>query len=277
LGAQFIYLLVWLFGVRTSFELDPWLRGPLGSDYIGDQPYEECARDEGLIVYRNVVSGGLIDNFDRMKSDSFEPESINGKIRRFYENTAGYRMDVQAQSYFPANIALWLLVSTISRKVNQLNFPIQALDTAKGMTSEIILLNTPDGRRKYTGWLRKINGTDRVIYTGFYMIERTPINDTNCIKVVFPMPDGNATVILKPVAGRTGELMLSSNGTEYGDAGFYRVQKLNNVLRVWRINSLQESFRVYIDEHEVLRCDHHVRFLGLPVISMRYRMEDNKL
>ena len=52
----------------------------------------------------------------------------------------------------PGKIGLWLLVTTISRKVNQLNFPLHALATAKGIDSEIVLLRsrralsaTPDG------------------------------------------------------------------------------------------------------------------------------------
>jgi len=273
IGAQFIYLLVWLFGKPISFDQNPWLKGPFGSAYIGDQPYEECASDEGLVVQRDAQSGGLIHDFAHMKGETFDPNSIDAKVRKFYENTAAYRMDVWAQTYFPSNIALWLLVSTISRKVNQLNFPVRALDTAKGMTSEIVLLNTPDGHRKYTGWLRQISGTNRVIYTGFYMLGGVPFHDSLCIKVVFPMPDGNATVILRPSAGPNGEFLLSSAGSGFGDAGFYRIQKRKNVVRAWRINSLRETFRVYVDDVDVLRCDHKVGFLGLPVISLHYRIE----
>ena len=67
-------------------------------------------------------------------------------------------MDVWPKTYFPANVALWLLVTTISRKVNQLNFPTNALEMALGMSSEIVLLKSPDGKLKYTGWFRKISG-----------------------------------------------------------------------------------------------------------------------
>ena len=60
-----------------------------------------------------------------------------------------YRMDVWAESAFPANIGLWLLVTTISRKVNQLNFPLRVLETAKGMASEIVLLRDAAGAVRY--------------------------------------------------------------------------------------------------------------------------------
>jgi hypothetical protein len=39
--------------------------------------------------------------------------------------------------YFAGKFVLWLLVEFISRRMDQLNFPVSALEVAKGMTSEI--------------------------------------------------------------------------------------------------------------------------------------------
>jgi hypothetical protein len=141
-------------------------------------------------------------------------------VRHFYEHTAGYRMDVWAKSSFPANIGLWLLVTTISRKVNQLNFPLRILETAKGMDSEIVLLRDAAGALRYSGWYRKLVDTGRVIYTGFYLVTRTPHGERPAVKVVFPMPHGNATVILRPRLANDGTFELSSEGRTFGDVGF---------------------------------------------------------
>ena len=90
------------------------------------------------------------------------------------------------------------------------------------------------------------------------------------------MPQGNATVILRPSIDADGALELSSEGAAFGDVGFYRVQRRDaERLRVWRIRSLKEFFRVYVDESGTLRCDHRVRFLGLPVLRLHYRIEAN--
>jgi hypothetical protein len=87
------------------------------------------------------------------------------------------------------------------------------------------------------------------------------------------MPSGNATVLLEPRAV-DGALELDSTGEGYGGAGFYRVQRgAHGDLRVWRIRTLREHFRVYVDPQGVLRCDHRVRFLGLPVLHLHYRLE----
>jgi hypothetical protein len=88
------------------------------------------------------------------------------------------------------------------------------------------------------------------------------------------MPRGNATVILRPSIDEHGHLRLRSKGARFGDAGFYRVQEIGgDRLRVWRVSTLHEDFSVYVDEANVLRCDHSVRFLGIPVLHLHYRIE----
>lgn len=277
LGAAFIYLLVRVFGRVVRPEEVPWLLGPFGGEYIGDKPYEEVAEKEGLLLTRHAQNGGLIPSFDALDGDGFASAQVDPRVRHFYEHTAEYRMDVWAESSFPASLGLWLLVTTISRKVNQLNFPLRALETARGMDSEIVLLREPQGRVRYAGWYRRLSGSGRVIYTGFYLTARAPECPRPCVKVVFPMPSGNATVLLRPGVDRHGSFELSSEGRRFGDAGFYRVQQgSGRHLRAWRITTLKEHFRVYVDAEGTLRCDHAVRFLGMPVLALHYRIEPKR-
>lgn len=276
IGAALIHALIRIFGRVVRAKDEAWLVGPVGGEYIGDKPYEECAAREGLSVERHAKEGGLLPDFDALGSSSFDTSAVQPEVRRFYEQTTAYRMDVWAATSFPANIALWLLVTTISRKVNQLNFPLDVLDTAKGMDSEIALLREPGGKVRYAGWYRRLTGTNRVLYTGFYMTAVLP-SGRPCVKVVFPMPGGNATVILHPSVGPDGSLELSSDGSGFRDAGFYRLlERPDGELLVWRIRSLKEHFRVYVDESGTLRCDHRIRFLGLPVLLLHYRIEQRR-
>lgn len=272
LGAWFIYALIGVFGRRYPASEIAWLVGPLGGDTIGDRPYEETARAEGLTLVRDASEGGLIPEFDVLASEAFDPQRVHPKIRDFYQNTSAYRLDTWASTYFPANVALWLLVTTISRRVQQLNFPLDGLDTAHGMTSEIILLREPDGKIRYTGWFRKLARKAQVIYTGFYMTTRVPHAPGACVKVVFPMPNGNATVILRPENDDDSGLRLVSAGRRFGDAGFYRVQRSGDSLRVWRIGSLHEIFALYVEADGTLRCEHAIRFLGFRVLTLHYRI-----
>ncbi|MDB4964899.1 MAG: hypothetical protein JWN44_588 [Myxococcales bacterium] len=272
-GAWFIYALVWLFG-RTYRRPDiDWLVGPMGGDVIGDAPYRDVAAAEGLTVERDSRNSGLVPSFEALRSDSFDPSKTHPLVREFYEHTTAFAMDVWSQTYFPSNIAMYLLVKTICRQVDQLNFPLSPLETAHGMVSEIISLRRPDGSVRYTGWFRTLAYQRHVLYTGFYMTERAPDAPGPCVKVVFPMPRGNATVILRPELGAGGSLILDSSGARFGDSGFYRMQaRARDRVHVWHIKSLKERFHVYVDDHGVLRCDHSVKFLGLPVLRLHYKI-----
>jgi hypothetical protein len=277
IGAAFIHALILVFGRVVRRSSAPWLDGPVGGDYIGDRPYEEVAARENLRLVRRASSGGLLQDMSALEGPGFETSRLHPEVRAFYEQTTAYRMDVWSETFLPGSIGLWLLVTTISRKVNQLNFPLRALATAKGMDSEIVLLEEQDGKVRYAGWYRRLVESGHAIYTGFYMTVRVPRSDTPCVKVVFPMPRGNATVILRPSVDERGNLHLISRGAGFGDAGFYRITDLgDDRLRVWRVSTLHEDFHVYVDEAEVLRCDHTVRFLGTRVLHLHYRIERNR-
>jgi len=273
IGEGFIYFLIWVFGRKVKPEEVPWLAGPFGSELIGDRPYDEYARKEGLTVTRNSSEGGLIPSFDVLAGPTFDASAVDPLVRHFYQETARYRMDVWARLRFPASLGLWLLVTTISRRVDQLNFPVDTLETALGMESEILLLRDAEGEVRSTGWFRRLTGTQRVLYTGFYMTEKVPAHPSPCVKVVFPMPNGNATVLLRPEIAEDGSFLLDSSGKGFGDVGFYRIQQASGGRwRVWKVRTLDETFRLFRDADGVLRCDHGVRFLGLPVLHLHYRI-----
>jgi hypothetical protein len=270
-GEWFIYSLIRVCGRRYAPREVTWLLGPIGGATIGDRPYEEIARAEHLSIERLATTGGLLPDFAVLASADFDPGRVDARIRDFYESTARYRLDTWVTAYFPARIALWLLVTTISRRVQQLDLPLDGLDTARGITSEIILLRDSSGAVRYTGWLRRHVHDGRVLYTGFYMTQRVPGDDVPCVKAVFPMPDGNATVILRPVNDGNG-LRLTSVGTGFGDAGFYRVQRSGDDIRIWRVDHLHDTFRLYVDQEGCVRCDHEIRFFHMGVITLHYRM-----
>ena len=272
IGAWFIYRLIALFGRIHAWRDIAWLDGPLGDAMIGDAPYRDVAARLGLTVERDAADAGLVPDFGALRGVHCDPDRVHPLVREFYEHTTRFAMDVWSQTFFPSNIALWLLVTTISRQVNQLNFPLSPLESAHGMSSEIIALRNPDGSIRYTGWFRTLGDEARVLYTGFYMTEQAP-NHGPCVKVVFPMPNGNATVVLAPRIEPDGALILDSGGKRFGDPDFYRVQRRGpDHARIWQIKTLRERFRVYVDDRGVLRCDHTVRFLGLPVVSLHYKI-----
>lgn len=84
-------------------------------------------------------------------------------------------------------------------------------------------------------------------------------------------------MLLTPRTNARGDFEMSSSGAGFGDAGFYRLQRIDaQRTRAWRVRTLREHFRVFVDDTGERRCDHRIRFLGLPVLHLHYRMEQRR-
>jgi hypothetical protein len=231
------------------------------------------AEREGLTIDRSARQAGLVPDLDRLDGPGFDVSKTDPEVRRFYEKTSGYELDVWNESPFPGRLFLWLIVYTVSRAMNQLNFPVFGLDLSRGMTSEVMPLRDTSGTVVHTGWYRRVRESGLVIYTGFYTTVQPPGHASRCVKVVFPLPRGSATVILKPGLDERGRFVLVSSGSAFGDPGFYRVLEIDDEhLKVKQLRSLRERFTVFTDGDGTLRCDHVVRFLGMTILKLHYRM-----
>jgi len=268
-----IHLWVRLTGKLVRKSEAPWLASPLGGrERIGTGIYERVAKTEGLQI-RTPPNAGLLEHFNVLRGPNFNPEAVHPDIRHFYEHAAEYQLDVWSEVSLTGRFFLWLLVEFISRRMDQLNFPISSLEVAKGMTSEVVQLVEPDsGRIVNTGWLRRLKSSGRVIYAGLYSATQMPDEAGPCVKVTFPCR-GSATVYLTPVAHLDGSFGLVSSGSAFGRTGFYRlIDGGPDHYIVRHVRSLRELFHVYVDAEEVLRTDHTVFFLGLSIIRLHYKM-----
>ncbi|MCU0435118.1 MAG: hypothetical protein MUC87_16790 [Bacteroidia bacterium] len=262
-----IRLWLTLTGRTESLTLNPWLNGPMGGKYIGDSFYSEFAAENNLEIGSRDNSG-LMNDFSLLGSGAHP--NFQTEVARFYEQTSGYKMDVWTQSFYPAKLFARLLINTISIEINQLNIPLNAMDTSMGMSSEVIPLKTAWGETTLVCWLRKRIMDKRVVYCGFYAVIR--IHDHTFVRVVFPLPDGNVTVILRPEFMPDGSFRLVSDRSSFGGAGYYRVQKHKpGFVKVKRI-PLKEIIHVYCDENKVLRTDHWFWFLGMKMLKLHYKM-----
>jgi hypothetical protein len=250
-----------------------WLASPLGGrERIGSGIYERVAKTEGLLI-RTPPDAGLLEHFNVLRGPNFNPDAVHPDIRHFYEHAAEYQLDVWSEVSLTGKFFLWLLVEFISRRMDQLNFPISSLEVAKGMTSEVVQLVEPGtGRIVNTGWLRRLKSSGRVIYAGLYSATQMPDGAGPCVKVTFPCR-GSANVYLTPVAHPDGSFGLVSSGLAFGRTGFYRMIDAGPDHYIVRhVRSLREVFHVYVDAEQVLRTDHTVFFLGLSIIRLHYKM-----
>jgi hypothetical protein len=271
-----IELLVRITGRRVRRSDAPWLSCFLGdAGRIGTGIYQRIAGTEQLEI-RTPQTAGLLPDFEMLRGPDFDPDVVHARIRHFYEHAAAYNLDVWSEVYLLGRFFLWLLVEFLSTHMDQLNFPISSLEVAKGMTSEVVQLTDPKtGELRYTGWLRRLKSSGRVIYAGIYSVCRVPGEETPCVKVTFPCR-GSANVYLRPVAHSDGSFGLDSSGSAWGKSGFYRIVKSGpDYWRVRNFTSLYELFHVYIDSEGVLRVDHKVSFVGLTILRLHYKMTMN--
>lgn len=248
-----------------------WLAGPVGFSRIGPGFYENYARTAGLTV-QDLPHAGLLQDFAALRSARFDPEQVHPDIVDFYERTAHYTLDAWVQWSGPFSPFARSLISAISRNIEQLVLPLTPLTTSQGMSSRIITLADGAGEVAYSGWLRKAISTGEIVYAGFYTTCQPPEFAGPCVKTVFPLPHGSATVILRPTNGPNRSFKLISSGRKFGGPGYYRIHRTKSgILRVKHI-PIKETIHVYVDANDVLRTDHHFKFWGLKFLTLHYKI-----
>ena len=261
-------------GQRIGPDDTSWLMGPFGK--VGakaDDFITTIACDEALEVERNQKTGGLLSSINDLKLSTSEYERLRPEIIDFYENTALYELDLKIEwsSYFP--IFGGLVSFLYSNRLNQLNFPLNPQEVAGGINSEVVTLRDPDtGNIKYTAWYRTLISSGRVLYSGIYSTCKLPSGKA-CVKVIFPLPRGNATVILEPTVGPNGELCFASSGEKYGDPGFYFLVN-DSKGRHWAqyVRSFREHLNVFVDEGGELRAEHIITLWKQRVLKILFKM-----
>lgn len=258
-------------GKKCSFVDFPWLRGPMGEQLlIGDTYYEDYAVKAGFVVEK-AVDGGLVADFNGVLPAG--AGKLNPAIADFYEHTARYKLEVWSQWYAPYAVFARMLITSLSRKMNQLNIPLQPLETSRGMSNEVIQLKDPaTGKTVHACWLRKSILTGKVVYSGFY--SNIVIDGKPMVRVVFPLPGGNATVLLHAQVQNDGSVKLLSDGRKIGEAGYYRVQRAGDDAVKVKYIPLKEVIHVFEDESGILRTDHIFTFLGTKMLHLHYKILD---
>jgi len=167
----------------------------------------------------------------------------------------------------------YLLKVLFSNRIEQLNIPMSNNKNATGMNSNIIhLIDKNTKKLKRTIWLRIFKETNQVVYSGVYQTCTIP-SGIYCIKAMFPLPNGNATVILQPSVSDDGELILNSAGRNIGDSGFYFLLKDKNG-NSWAkyVRSFKDSLTVSFDKGEI-KANQIMTFYGFIVLSFEYQIK----
>jgi len=282
LGTKRGYLTDWLTqrwvqftGRRVNFPLEPWLAGPVApTTGIGPDFFASFACSENLRLDSQNHRGGIIPLFSNLRGPTFDPAAVHASVIHFYEHTAAYELDAWSEWCGFFRPFGWLLAVLFSRRLQQLNIPLSSLDTSRALTSEVLEFMEPSSNeRRYLAWFRRLQGTGNVLYAGFYSTCTLPGQANPCVKVVFPLPNGNAIVIMRTEARPDGSFLVTSAGEGFGDPGFYfTVHGGGNSGWARYVQALRESIHVFPAERGLVRADHVLTFFGATFLRLHYRM-----
>lgn len=262
------------FGRKINPLENTWLIGSFGEvNGIGEKFIFELAKREDLNINRNSHSKGLFSSISSLNLPDDQVNNLSKNVVDFYEKTSEYKLQLTVKWNPIFRIFGYIMNRLFSQRINQLNIPTNNIKSNENLTSEIIQLVAKNSNEvKYTIWLRKLLPTKQVIYSGIYTTCTIPSGVT-CVKAIFPLPNGNATVILKPSVGEKSELILDSSGNQFGDAGFYFL--LNDSKgNYWSkyIKSFTDNLRVS-DENGKLTAKQTLKLWNLQVAEFDYEMK----
>lgn len=264
-----------LTGRRVSLDEYPWLQGPIaGPAGVGRSFFHDLANQEGWTLRDSGSPRGLLASVDLLAGPTFNPARIHPAVRAFYERTSEFELDAWAEWCGAFRPFGRLLAALFSRRLQQLNVPLDPLDTSHGTSSEVLqLLDPGTGQVAITAWVRQLERSGRVLYAGSYSTCQVPGSADPCIKVVFPLPTGNGLVVLRPSVDTEGALTVASVGRRFGDPGFYFTVHRPGP-RVWAryVRTMTEAIRVYSSGAREVRADHTMWFAGLVFLRLHYRL-----
>lgn len=269
-----------LTGTRLAQAQAPWLWGPVGqTSGIGPRFFEELAAARGLVVLPEASDAGLLPGLTALAGPRFDPNTVAPEIASFYAHTAAFDLKIRSRWSGPFRAMGWMVARIFSRRLAQLNMPLSDRELQGGVHSRIVrVADAERGEVLHTAWVRTAVETGRPVFVGQYGTAEIPGHDGPCVKVVFPLPNGNATIFLRPRVDADGGLSLVSDGRRFGDPGFYFTVEVGPSERhperhherwVRYVRTMKESLCLRTDGGGVA-ATHRFRVFGLPFLELQY-------
>ena len=245
--------------------------------YVGVNFIRDLAKTKHGIYDRDPRGIGLMDSFQQLRCDLFNPDQVHPIIRDFYENTIDYKIDVTPKWNLFFLPAFWLFRKVVFEKVGNANLPFDKIEACQGITSHIDTIDfNSDSLPDLRGWIRLYTATKKVIYVGIY----TTVNiDKKCyVSVGFPFQELNLTATLAPINIKPDTLLLSSKSNKkFKYAGDYLVNiKDDQSMEVIKLKWFREEIKVYVKK-DGLYTDHKFYFLKCKFLTLKYRMKKKEV
>ena len=142
------------------------------------------------------------------------------------------------------------------------------------MSSRVLHLRDPQtGRLVVAAWVRELLATQNILYAGAYSLVELPNHTGLHVRVVFPLPNGNAIVLMRPEVHPDGSFSVTSAGEKFGDPGFYfTIHVPGGTLWARYVHTMQETIHVFPAEPGIVRADHNLRIFRTEFLRLHYRM-----
>lgn len=264
-------------GKQLNSDDSSWLLGPFGR--VGDAGEDfiyQLAQEEQLVILRNCTHAGLLSSLSVLGLSPENQAKIDSRIVDFYEQTSEYnlRMSLRWNPIFKC--CGYLVNALFSNRLKQLHIPIKNKLQDEPITSEIIQLIAPQTKEiRYTFWLRTLPSQGTIVFSGVYSTCLLPTGK-KAVKAVFPLPNGNATVLMKPQVGTRGELILDSRGKKWGEAGFYFLLQ-DSKEKYWARFIPSFKDKLVVQAHSKgLTANQQLKLWGLPVVTISYAIKQKE-
>ncbi len=241
--------------------------------YVGTDYVRELAAVLGGAYARDVADAGIVASLDTLAGPDFDPSSVDARVRRFYEHTSRYRLDIVPEWRPWVRPGYLLYRTVVARPLGQANVPMNQREALRGVHSRIDTIDADgDGIPEVRGWIRSFADDDAPIYTGIYTTYRH--EDRGYVSVGFPLPQASFTATLAPRARDGGGLTLSSRRPDLAHAGHYLtyIDAESRRLTTLAVHGFAEELHVFVSEDGDLRADHAFWVFGLPFLVLHYRI-----
>ncbi len=239
--------------------------------YVGTDYVKALADVLGGTYVRGADDAGIVPSLDQLAGPELDPSTVDPRVRRFYEHTTRYTLDIVPEWRRWVRPGYLLYRTVVARPLGQANVPMNQREALRGVRSRIDTIDVDDdGAADIRGRIRSFADDDAPIYTGIYTTYRH--GGRGYVSVGFPLPQGSFTATLVPRARDGGGLTLSSR-SDLAHPGHYLtyVDPETRQLTALVVGGFAEKLDVYVEDDEV-RADHSFWVFGLPFLVLRYRI-----
>jgi hypothetical protein len=255
---------------RPAADLPFVVPRPARSTYVGTGYVRDLAAELGAHYTADAPDTGIVASLDALAGPELDPALVDPLVREFYEHTTRFALDIVPQWRLWVRPGYLLYRRLVARPLGQASMPMNQREAQRGIRSRIDTISGVDGAISVRGWVRSFADDDEPIMLGIYTTYAH--GGRGYVSVGFPVPEGNFTATLRPVARPDGGLTLTSRVHD-GQAGHYLtyVDPAADELTAFAVPGFEEQLDVFVEDG-TLRAEHAFWVFGFPFLTLHYRI-----